>query len=141
MTPSEEKQPEQKPLGGWLGVGAARLREQQASHEKYASVGSTMGSVHHQLQKVKTACYTPCATVIPQGAHHTCRTGTLRSDTKGLWVPGCPPSVATLVPRLGLLFDRHRHASLHHERVRRPAHDAVPGRRGIVRSSEALNVR
>ena len=38
MTPSEEKQP------GWLGVGAplaARLREQQASQEKYdASVGS-----------------------------------------------------------------------------------------------------
>ena len=94
MTPSEEKQPEQKPLGGWLGVGAplaARLREQQASHEKYASVGSTMGSVHHQLQKSENRLLHALCTVIPQGAHHTCRTGTLRSDTKAAVGPGMPP--------------------------------------------------
>ena len=64
MTPSEdseEKQPEQKPLGGWLGVLRARLREQQASQEKYdAAVGSTMWSftivqVKNRLQS-ETAC-------------------------------------------------------------------------------------
>ena len=43
---------------------------------------------------------------------------------------------------LGIAYlDRHRHAPRHHQRVRRAAHDIVPGRRGIVRSSKALNVR
>ena len=99
MTPSEEKQPEQKPLGGWLGVGAARLREQQASHEKYASVGSTMGSVHHQLQKsenrlLHALCYSDTARCTPhlQDRHvkvrHESSVGPGMPPTLQLWCHG-----------------------------------------------------